>query len=177
MSVDGTAFPEAFASVEDPLERAALMREMPRDFHAGYGETSLALHYAPESVGAIYKTLPPCPRILPDPPFVAASRAARAARRHALAIELEFAAYGRGWMSLRPFPGYTTSPHRATAQAGSFLARAIVDRYEAATRAVFAGEAGPRPIMPWIVTATLAGTLPAMDVPLDRVARFEPRAA
>jgi creatinine amidohydrolase len=177
MTIDGSAFPEAFASVEDPAERAMLMRETPRDFHAGYGETSLALHYAPESVGAIYKTLPPCPPIRPDLPFVAASRAARAAGRHDLAIDLEFAAYGRGWMKLTPFPGYTTSPHRATPEAGRVLAREIVDRYEVATRAVFAGAEGPRPIMPWLVVATMAGTLPALQVPLDRVARFEPATA
>jgi creatinine amidohydrolase len=177
MTIDGSAFPEAFASIEDPAERATLMRETPRDFHAGYGETSLALHYAPESVGAIYKALPPCPPIRPDPPFVAASRAARAAGQHGLAIELEFAAHARGWMKLTPFPGYTTSPHRATSEAGRVFARAIVDRYEEATRAVFAGAGGPRPIMPWLVMATMAGNLPALDVPLDRVARFEPRTA
>jgi creatinine amidohydrolase len=172
MSVDATAFAEAYAPVEDPTARAALMRDAPRDFHAGYGETSVALHYAAESVGAVYKTLPPCPPFEPDPPFLAASRAARALGRTGLAIELEFAAWARGWMSLRPFPGYTTSPHLATAEAGRCLARAIVDAYVTATREVFAGAEGPRPIMSWLPKATLGGMFPPIRVPLERVASF-----
>jgi creatinine amidohydrolase len=177
MSVDGSAFPDGFAHIEDAAERAAMMREMPLDFHAGFGETSIALHYAPESVGAVYKTLPPCPAVAPDPPFVTAARAARAAGRAELAVELDFAARGRGWMRLRPFPGYTGRPHRATAEAGAYFARRIVDFYEPAARAVFAGAEGPRPIMPWLVTATLGGLIPAATVPLSSVAGFPPAPA
>jgi creatinine amidohydrolase len=172
LHADGSAFPEAYAHIEDPEERARMMRDLPLDFHAGFGETSLALHYAPESVGAIYKTLPPCPPIRPDPPFLAASRAARAAGRHDLATELYFAAYGRGWTNLRPFPGYTSSPHRATPAVGAFVARRLVDDYAAATRAVFAGAEGPRPIMSWIVKATLGGLVPSASVDVGDVARF-----
>jgi creatinine amidohydrolase len=173
MGVDGTAFPQAFAHIEDPLERATMMRDAPLDFHAGFGETSVSLHYAPESVNPLYKSLPPCPPITPDPPFVAASRAARRAGREELAIELHFAAYGRGWTNLRPFPGYTSSPHRATAAVGKFIANMIVDDYEKATRAVFAGAEGPRPIMKWIVKATLGGIIPSANPRLRDVASFD----
>jgi len=172
MRVDGSAFAEGFDHIEDAEERAAMMRDMALDFHAGFGETSVALHYAPESVGPIYKTLPPCPPIAPDPPFVAAARAARAAGRTELAVELGFAARGRGWTNLRPFPGYTGRPHRATAEAGAYFARRIVELYEPATRAVFAGSEGPGPIMPWLVKATLGGLVPAASVPLTAVASF-----
>lgn len=173
LRVDGTAFAELFAHVEDADERAAMMREMPTDFHAGFGETSIALHYAPQSVGAIHRTLPPCPPIQPDAALVAASRAARAAGKARLATELAFAAQGRGWAALRPFPGYTGRPHRATAEAGAMLARKMVDLYEVGTRAVFAGAETPRPIMPWLVGATLGGVIPGMTVPLRDVAQFD----
>jgi hypothetical protein len=169
MRVDGTAFLEAFAHIEGPAERAEMMRDLPLDFHAGFGETSVSLHYAPESVSDIYRTLPPCPPIEPDLPFLWASRAAHAAGLTELGIELKFAAYGRGWVKLRPFPGYTSRPHRATATVGAYLARRIVDDYEVATRAVFAGAEGPGPIMKWVVKATLGGIIPSADVKVSDV--------
>lgn len=172
LDLDPSAYEEAFAHVEDPAERAGMMRDLPADFHAGFGETSISLHYAPASVAPGYRRLPPCPPIVPDPPFAAAARAARAAGRRALARELDFAALARGWSALRPFPGYTSRPHRATAEAGAFFARRIVDRYEAATRAVFDGAEGPAPIMPWTVGLTLGGIVPGTSVPLRDVARF-----
>lgn len=89
-----------------------------------------------------------------------------------LATELWFAAIGRGWTNLRPFPGYTSRPHRATAAAGAYFARRIVDEYERATRAVFAGAEGPPPIMPWVVGASLGGLIPAGSVPPGAVASF-----
>lgn len=173
MNADPESYAEAVAHVEDAEERATILRELPTDFHAGFGETSISLHYAPQSVGEIYKRLPPCPPIPPDPPFVAAARAARAAGKHALAIELGFAALGRGWTMLRPFPGYTGRPHRATAAAGAFFACRIVDAYEQATRAVFAGADPPDPIMDWLPALTLGGIIPGIGVPLRDVARYD----
>lgn len=172
MSADASTYAEAFTHVEDPGERAEMMRDLATDFHAGFGETSVSLHYAPSSVSPTYRTLPPCPPITPDPPFAAASRAARAAGRAELATELHFAALARGWSNLRPFPGYTGRPHRATAAAGAFLAQRIVDHYEVATRAVFDGAPGPGPIMPWVVGLTLGGLIPPANVPLRDVASF-----
>jgi creatinine amidohydrolase/Fe(II)-dependent formamide hydrolase-like protein len=172
MRASASAFADAFAHVDDPAERAEMMRDLAADFHAGFGETSISLHYAPASVAPIYATLPPCPPIVPDPAFAAAARAARVAGRLALATELRFAALARGWATLRPFPGYTGRPHRATAAAGAFFAAHIVDRYAQATRAVFAGAEGPGPIMPWVVALTLGGRLPPARVALAEVATF-----
>jgi creatinine amidohydrolase len=173
LSIDGSAWKEAFAHVEDAGERAALEKEFPVDFHAGFAETSLALCYAPASVSPRYKTLPPCPEITPDAGLLLASRAARAAGRDALATELEFAAIGRGWGALRPFPGYTSRPHHATAEAGALFAARIADRYAEATRAVFAGGPSPRPIMPWLLGATLGGMIEGIRVPPRDIASFD----
>jgi creatinine amidohydrolase len=173
LAIDARPYEAAFAHVEDEAERAAMMRDFSTDFHAGFMETSIALHYAPESVSPMHRSLPPCPPIRPDPALVAAARVARASGRELLATELEFAAFGRGWAALRPFPGYTGRPHRATREAGAVLAGHVVARYAEATRAVFAGAETPRPIMSWIVGATLAGAIPGMAVPLSAVARFD----
>ena len=116
MGVDASAYAEAFAHVEDEGERAALMRDLSSDFHAGFGETSVSLHYAPASVGGRLPDAAPLPgdhaEILP---FVAAAPGvARAAGKTKLATELWFAAIGRGWTNLRPFPGvHESRPHTA----------------------------------------------------------------
>jgi creatinine amidohydrolase len=112
MHLDASQYADAVAHVEDPEERAAMLRELPGDFHAGFSETSISLHYAPESVSPIHKTLPPCPPVQPDRALLAASKLARSRGRLDLAIELQFAALGRGWGALRPFPGYTGRPQR-----------------------------------------------------------------
>lgn len=172
LTADPTSYAEAFAHVEDPDERAAMMRELPTDFHAGFAETSVALHYAPDAVSDIYKTLPPCPSMKPDPAFTAASQAARALGRERLALELDFAGAGRGWAKLRPFPGYTGRPHRACAAAGKYFVGRLLDEYTATTRAVFDGAPSPRPIMPWLLPLTLGGLIPTLSVPLRAVKRF-----
>ncbi len=124
MRVDGSAFAEGFAHVEDAEERAAMMRDMALDFHAGFGETSVALHYAPESVGPVYKTLPPCPPIVPDPPFVAAARAARVAGRAELAVEPGSRHAGAAGRTCAPSPATraartTPRPRRARTSRGA----------------------------------------------------------
>lgn len=172
VALDASPFAAAFAHVEEREEREGMMRDLGLDFHAGFMETSVALHYAPESVSGMYRTLPPCPPIVADRALAAAARAARAAGRERFATELGFAAAGRGWAALRPFPGYTGRPHRATAAAGAVFAEKIVERYAEVTSAVFAGAPTPRPIMGWMVGATLGGTIPGMVVPLSAVASF-----
>src|SRR4051794_35284012 len=54
-------YADAYASISDPEERATMMQGAAFDFHAGFFETSLALHYAPDSVDPLYTRLPPCP--------------------------------------------------------------------------------------------------------------------
>jgi len=151
MFEDAAPFAEALAPIGDPEQRAAVARELNYDFHAGFFETSVALHYAPRSVSPLHRTLPPCPPVVPDGRLRFAARVARALGRPILARELELAAAGFGWGSLRPFPGYTGRPHLASADSGAVFARKIVDGYVPAVEAVFAGrERAPQPIMAWM---------------------------
>jgi creatinine amidohydrolase len=123
----------------------------------------MALHCAPESVSPDYRSLPPCPDVRPQQSFMLAARAARAVGAETLARELTFAAIGLGWNALRPFPGYTGRPHRATPQAGAIFARAILDGYEPLVEDVMAGRAqSPPPIMSWAGTLSLGGRLGGM---------------
>ncbi|MBX7082889.1 MAG: creatininase family protein [Nannocystaceae bacterium] len=151
---------EAFACIDDPVERDAVGRELRFDFHAGFFETSLALHWAPSSVSPLHRRLPPCPHYPLDRASAAAAATARALRRETLARELEFAAHALGWATLRPFPGYTGRPHLARAQAGAAFARHLLDRYEALAHAVLVeGAAPPQPIARWARWATAGGRL------------------
>ncbi|MFO0758353.1 MAG: DUF952 domain-containing protein [Byssovorax sp.] len=172
MSIEPGAYADLVAHVDDGAERAAILDELHVDFHAGFAETSLALHYAKGSVDDVYQRLPPCPTITPDAALMKAAQVATAAGKSELALELRVAAFGRGWAALRPFPGYTGRPHRASAGTGALLARRIVDGYVTTTRDVFAGGESPRPIMPWIVSTTLGGLIPGMSVPIDEVMKF-----
>jgi creatinine amidohydrolase len=167
-------FPDAYATIEDEEERAATMAEGVSDFHAGFSETSLALHYAPESVDPIHKKLPPCPPIVPDATLMAASRAAARLGRAELARELHFAAVGTGWYALRPFPAYTSRPRWASPEVGRVIAKHLVPQLAATTARVLAGEeAPPAPIMRWMAPLTLGGSVPTGGVPLDAVARWD----
>src|SRR4051812_9701899 len=158
--LDPTQFAGAFAHVVDEAERAQMMGALANDFHAGFFETSMALHYAPESVAPDYTSLPPCADVRPDGKFVLAAKMARAFGADRLSRELTFAAEGVGWNALRPFPGYTGRPHRATPQAGAVFASEIVRRYVAGIEDVFAGRAeSPPPIMRWVGTLSLGGRI------------------
>ena len=171
LTVDGGRYAAAFAQIENPAEREEMQRDLKTDFHAGFFETSMALHHAPQTVSPTYAALPPCPAVRPDRTFAKAARAARALGWTRLAAELELAAAGLGWQALRPFPGYTGRPHRATAAAGAVFSRAIVDRYAEAAEAVFAGKArSPRPILGWLVAASLGGRVGPQPVPLGQIA-------
>ena len=80
--------------------------------------------------------------------------------------ELSFAAAGLGWNALRPFPGYTGRPHRATPQAGAVFASEIVRRYVEGIEDVFAGRAqSPPPIMRWAARMSLGGRIVHLSIP------------
>src|SRR5262249_46021257 len=98
-------FAAAFSHVTDDAERTQMMGALASDFHAGFFETSMALHYAPESVAPDYTSLPPCPDVRPDGKFALAARMARALGRDRLSRELTFAAERSGWKSRAPVPG------------------------------------------------------------------------
>ena len=158
LEFDPNELAAAYDHVADESERASMLAGLPADFHAGFSETSVALHYAPHTVDDCYRDLPPCPQVVPAPAVKALAKTALALGRRRLAIELEFAALGLAWMALDPFPGYTGSPHRASAEAGKVFADKIVDGFADAVEGVFAGERrSPPPIMRWLATVTLGG--------------------
>jgi creatinine amidohydrolase len=171
---DPAPYAEAYAHIEDAAERAEMMKSIGTDFHAGFFETSVSLHYAPESVSPVYAQLPPCPEVRRDPALDLACRAARAMGRDVLARELDFAANGKGWNAMRPFYGYTGRPHRASAAAGAVFARAILDRYQAGVPAVLDGrERSPKPIMAWVGVLSMNGRLAGLHVPIDQIYKLE----
>jgi len=160
MFEDAAPFAEALAPIPDPGDRAAAARELKHDFHAGFFETSVAMHYAPGSVSPLHRSLPPCPPSAPDRLFMLASRLARRLGRSMLARELELAAVGLGWNAIRPFPGYTGRPHLAQPASGAVFARKIIEGYVPAVEAVFEGREGaPRPIMAWVARVSGGGRI------------------
>ena len=145
------AHPEAFEGVDDPVERAQLLETAAVDFHAGYMETSLSLHYGPETVDPAHTALPPCPLPTPNRAVAWLSRAAERVGARALATELRFAAAGLAWFALRPFPGYCSCPHLATADRGAWFAQRAIELLLPVTRGVLLeGREPPAPPMSWL---------------------------
>jgi creatinine amidohydrolase len=143
-----------------PALREGLEQSLRFDYHAGLLETSLSLHYAPESVDPGYRDLAPCPQVVPIRSVQAAARLAKFSGREGLAQELEFAALGLAWQALDPCPGYTGTPHLASASLGAVLARAASDLLARVVRDVFSGAAdSPAPLMGWLGPLTLGGRL------------------
>lgn len=158
LSPDRSVLEPAYATVADPQEREAMIEDASSDFHGGFIESSLALHFAPESVKSVIRELPPCPPLVPNARYVWAASAASRAGCKTLAKELLLVGKAIAWGELRPFPGYTGRPHRANAKAGAMLATLIRDRYAALANAVFYGTgASPAPVMEWMPWATLGG--------------------
>ncbi|MCC6750450.1 MAG: creatininase family protein [Deltaproteobacteria bacterium] len=163
----------AVAHLSDPALRQLVLAELRTDLHAGFFETSLALHYAPESVSPVHRTLPPCPAVTPDPLLTRASRLASRLGRARLARELELAAFGRGWTSVRPFYGYTGRPDCASPEAGAYFAAHIAALLSRGVRAVFDGSAPPpEPVLGWMRFATLGGRIPGLAVAEEALHRF-----
>lgn len=157
---DPWTYRDALETIADPAERETMARELVHDFHAGFFETSLALHFAPQSVSPMHVELPPCPPYAPDGAFTMASKLAARAGRTRLARELDFAAHGVGWGRSRPFLGYTGRPHLANAAAGEAFARHMLAR-AAVVLDVLEGRAeAPPPIMAWVEQASLGGLVP-----------------
>jgi len=165
---------EAAACVPEP-EREELRASMQHDFHAGFGETSLSLHWAPEAVDPIHRELPDVNLTTPDATLGRAARIARALGRDALARELDYAAHGVGWFKMRPFPGYTGRPRLACAAAGAVFARFAEERILDVTRAVLEeGAAAPEPPMRWLERVSVGGRIPGGIVPPEAV-RLHPQ--
>lgn len=165
-----SGFDAAFAGITDGTEREVMKRTLAADMHAGFFETSVALAVAPEQVASDHTSVPPCPPTHPPRALLTLSRLFAAAGRRKLAGELRVMAEGLAWMSLRPFPGYTSRPHLASAAAGEVFVEAMLDRVEDLARRVFVnGEPSPRPPFAWMRALTLGGRIPNPRVPLDAV--------
>jgi creatinine amidohydrolase len=172
---DPAPYAAAFAHVPDPAEREEMLHGITTDFHAGFFETSVALRLVPHTVSEVYKRLPPCPPIKPDPALDLAAKAAAAVGRSQLARELGFAAEGKGWNAMRPFYGYTGRPAHATAESGDVFVREILNRYEEGVESVLAGEStSPEPILKWVAAVSLNGRLAGLHVPLDQIFQLPP---
>ena len=162
--------PHAFAQIPDPIARERARANLGLDFHAGFFETSVALHYAPDSVKPDFVTLPPCPSFGSSAALRLAERTARALGQERFARELKLAGTALGWYGLRPFPGYTGEPALASAAAGAAFALEILAGYEKAAREVFFGEGRSPPlIMAWL--GALPFTPGGPSVPLESVWR------
>ncbi len=168
---DTAGFEPAFAGIVDQHERAEMFRTLPDDFHAGFFETSVALAVAHQHVSPDHTALPPCPPTRPPRALLTLSRLLAAAGHRRLAGELRVMAGGLGWMALRPFPGYTGRPHRASALAGEVFVSAMIERVaDLAKRVFLEGAAPPRPPFAWMSALTLGGAVATPRVPLAAVA-------
>lgn len=158
LAIDPNDYAPSVAHVPDPSDRAALLEALQFDFHAGFFETSLAMHFAPHSVSRELHSVPDCAPVEPDAKMHAASRVASLVGRTQLAQELRFAAFGVGWSALRPFPGYTSKPRFASAAAGAYFADRILQEYVGVCDEVLhQGGRPPEPIMQWMPALTLNG--------------------
>jgi creatinine amidohydrolase len=155
---DGGALAGVFDPIADPAQRAAARAGAGLDIHAGFFETSLALHYAPRTVRG-HREVPPCPSFAPDRRVAALAGLLARAGLERSAEELGFVAAAVAWYGLRPFPGYTGRPHLANPESGARLARLLAEAYAARAEEVFAGGAGPAPPLRWLAPLTLGGRI------------------
>ncbi len=171
LDVDVNDYAPAVAHVADPNDRVALLDGLQFDFHAGFFETSLAMHFAPHSVSRELGSVPDCAPVDPDAKLLAASRVASLVGRVQLANELRFAAVGTGWNALRPFPGYTSKPRFASAAAGAYFANRILQDYVSVCDEVLhQGARPPEPIMQWLPALTLNGRVGSTRLTAEQLA-------
>ncbi|MBI5501603.1 MAG: creatininase family protein [Deltaproteobacteria bacterium] len=135
---DGLLEP-VLATIEDEAVRREVEAYVPYEFHAGFLETSVALHYVPEAVADDFDRVAPCPRVEPEPARMAAAGLARRLGRTREAIALAASARAASWFGLRPFPGYAGVPAAANARAGALLAQHIERGFLDAAGAAFDG--------------------------------------
>ena len=166
LELDVERYAPAVAHIPDEVTRRALLEGLVLDYHGGFFETSLVLHYAPDSVDPRYTQLASCDTVRPVGPLLAGARLARSLGLHHLARELHFAAFGAGWYLTRPFRGYTGRPQHAHADAGAWFAQEMAGRGTEAAQAVLAGTAPPPPpIMRWMSAVTMGGLFGMPGIP------------
>ncbi len=153
-------FEQALRPLADAGMRQTIDEQLGHDFHAGFFETSLILHYRPQAVDPAFQQLAPCAPVTAAPGFMQLARLANALGRTSLARELQLAAQGTGWLKQQPFVGYTGWPHLANAQSGAAFAEVILELYLKGFEAALLGGAGsPEPTMKWVRTLSLGGRL------------------
>ncbi len=172
IEADGARYGEAYAHVRDDAKRNAMQAGVASDFHGGFFETSLALHYAKSSVRAFYTRVPDCPPFgeskLLDTLLALVSRAGFAAR----AREISLVFRGASWMALRPFPGYTGAPSLASEAAGAAFAKLLLELYGPAAEDVLSGGAeSPAPPLGWVRFVTLYGRV-GVPTPASAMMKF-----
>ncbi len=159
MFADGARYAEAYEGIP-ANDRATMLADVASDFHGGFFETSLALHYAQSSVRAFYTDVPDCPPF-PEPKLV--TRVLGLLERigfRDVAREISLVVRGASWMALRPFPGYTGAPRYASVEAGAVFAKLLLGLYGPAAEDVLSGGASsPTPPLGWVRYLTLYGRL------------------
>jgi creatinine amidohydrolase len=167
LTLDPSEFKDTVKHLDEPL-RTQILEGLRYDFHAGFFETSVTLHYAPQAVSPIYKDLPPCPAFGDDRVTAGIHRVVPAG---VFASEVRFVSRAMGWMNLRPFNAYTSHPALATPEAGAVFAESMLDKFEAPTVASLLGSGlGTQPIMPWLRFLSLGGRVAkAPHIPLDQM--------
>ncbi|MEZ4473815.1 MAG: creatininase family protein [bacterium] len=169
LTLDPAEFAAAAEPVADPADRARVIADLAVDLHAGFFETSIALHVEPASVHPAHVHLPPCPEVRPNRFFLFVSKALATLGARRVARDCSFIAWGLGWYGQRPFPGYTGRPHLANAASGAWYLRMMVQEAAPVVRAtLFEGRPGPLPILPWLAWITLGGRIGGIRVPADR---------
>lgn len=154
---DESYFAAAFESISDLAVRERLKNEMMSDLHGGFYETSMALHYAPQSVAKNYQETPDCPKIELNAVLSVFKTLVDRFGSRRLSREMGFGFYALSWAALKPFPGYTSRPRLANLDAGRVFAADLMRRSLTACERVFEQkEKAPRPILEW---SALIGSL------------------
>lgn len=132
-------------------ESKSFVDDLQYDFHAGCFETSLCLYLAPDSVDPIYKDIPDAPVVKKQPILESVSKIVSKIHPRT-GHELDYAAFGLGWINLDPFPGYSGKPSKATAEIGEyFVTEHILPLYvEEAVNVLWGSQEPENPMMLWL---------------------------
>ncbi|MCM0606653.1 MAG: creatininase family protein [Xanthomonadaceae bacterium] len=142
----------AFTHIEDQVTAQRLLSNMTSDLHGGFFETSMAIHYAPESVTKDLSEIPDCPKFIVWPIFIVAMKFARFFKMHRFERELWFGSQAIAWSKIKPFPGYTGAPRYANAESGKFFAEKLNHHFVELYHSVFVEKKkARRPMLEWSV--------------------------
>ena len=166
MALDPAEFEAVYDAVPGQGDGARLRARAREDFHSGFGETGLAIHFAPQTV-VDHVSVPPAAELKTTAGWEALARVAGKLGRRELAKEMRFIGMAMSWFSLRPFPGYTCEPALANKEVGAIFADLISQGLAEEVESVLLEGASPSPpVMRWVATLTLRGRLGRTHVPL-----------